>query len=378
MCVLLTLLTRKPCFGGPGGPQKRVLFKLFFQDRRQEGTWRPSDARKALDVRRRRSKIEVARILAANYGHTFTPVLYTQGLPVSGRLRLAELDQSADNPASEIVKLLEDFTIQSSPAFGDGLSPSALASVVWGGELTQATGDRRYANLMVAAANRYHSGGPGQAPPPSDPEFRTEDMFMNGAILGRAFHETGNVGYLDLLTRFLLESKTQQNHGLFWHSRSAKYYWGRGNGFAALGLAETITYLPEDHPDRTAVLDMNRRLLDSLRRLQHPSGLLGQVLDFPGSYLEFTATCMMGYSLARGLRLGCLPADYRDAADLAWQGVAERIDELGNVTDACTSTDVQSNVRDYLDRSAICGIDDRSGGLALWFAVEMERLDRGV
>jgi rhamnogalacturonyl hydrolase YesR len=94
--------------------------------------------------------------------------------------------------------------------------------------------------------------------------------------------------------------------------------------------------------------------------------------------LEFTATCMMGYAMARGLRRGWLSSEFRDAADLAWQGVAERIDGVGSVVDACASTGVQTNVRDYLDRPAIFGFDDRSGGMALWFAVEMERLERGV
>ena len=31
----------------------------------------------------------------------------------------------------------------------------------------------------------------------------------------------------------------------------------------------------------------------------------------------------------------------------------------------------------YLDRAAEFGQDDRAGNLALWFAVEMERLRRG-
>ena len=34
--------------------------------------------------------------------------------------------------------------------------------------------------------------------------------------------------------------------------------------------------------------------------------------------------------------------------------------------------------REYLDRPAIFGFDDRSGGMALWFAVEAERLGRGI
>ena len=62
----------------------------------------------------------------------------------------------------------------------------------------------------------------------------------------------------------------------------------------------------------------------------------------------------------------------------AWKGVSERVDEVGNVVDACSSTGVQENVREYVDRPAIFGYDDRSGGMAIWFAVEMERLLRGI
>ena len=203
-------------------------------------------------------------------------------------------------------------------------------------------------------------------------------MFMSGAILGRAFKLTGDTKYAGILADFLLAGKIQQDHGLFWHCRSAAYYWGRGNGFAAMGLAESLTYLPEDHAQRPAIVAMYGRLMESLRRLQHPSGMLNQVLDIPGSYLEFTATCMMGYSMARGIRMGFLSDDFRESLDLAWQGVSERIDDVGNVVDGCASTGVQNNVREYLDRPAIFGFDDRSGGLALWFAVEMERLARGI
>ena len=125
-------------------------------------------------------------------------------------------------------------------------------------------------------------------------------------------------------------------------------------------------------------MELYRDLIESLGRLQHLSGMLPQVLDFPGSYDEFTATCMLGYALARGLRRGWLPPEYRDKAELAWYAISERIDDVGNVTDACASTGVQLTVRRYLDRPAIFGFDDRSGGLALWFAVEMERLARGI
>ena len=344
----------------------------------QPGLSGRSPARLALDRRRQRSPVDVGRILAAAYGHSFSPVVYTQGVPISGRLRLAELDPAGGDPSGDIAALLREFVDAAADGFGEGLAASALASVVWGGELTEATGDSRYAGLIVAAADRFRPAPEGEAPPPCDPDFRTEDMFMAGALLGRAFRLTGETGYLDLLTPFLLDGNIQQDNGLFWHCRSAPFYWGRGNGFAALGLTETLTYLPEDHGDRPDIMDMYLDLLDSLIESQRLSGMLPQVLDFPGSYDEFTATCMMGYALARGLRRGWIGDEYRQPLESAWQGVSERIDDVGNVVDACASTGVQQNVRDYLDRPAIYGFDDRSGGMALWFAVEMERLARGV
>ena len=147
-------------------------------------------------------------------------------------------------------------------------------------------------------------------------------------------------------------------------------------GFAALGFAETLTHLPDNHPDRDALLAIHRKHLDALRQLQCRSGMYLQVLDFPGSYQEFTATCMIGYAVARGLRRGWLDSSYHQMLNLAWQGVSERIEDDGTVVDACTNTGVQTSLRDYLDRPAIFGLDDRSGSMALWFATELEQLRR--
>ena len=181
----------------------REISRLFgvIQQARLSGK---SAARQVLDRRRQRSIIEVAGILSAAYGHSFDPIVYTQGVPVSGRLRLAELDSAGGAPADEITALLREFVEGAAEGFGEGLAPSALASVVWGDELSRATGDSRYANLIIDAANRFQPAAPGEAPPPCDPDFRTEDMFMAGALLGRAFQITGEERYVDLLTTFLL------------------------------------------------------------------------------------------------------------------------------------------------------------------------------
>ncbi len=337
----------------------------------------PSPARAALDRRRARSPLEMARLLAAAYGRKLdSPLNYTQGVALSGRLRLAALEGAPGQHVPDVARIVEPYVSGLRPMFGERAGTANLAGVLWADELYHATGDRRYADLLISIADRYQPAGPGAAPPPSDADFRTEDMFMGGALLGRAFRLTGERRYVDMQARFLLDAGVQQPGGLFWHSRSTPFYWGRGNGFAALGFAETLTYLPQDHPDRNALIVKHIRHLEALRSLQHPSGAWLQVLDFPGSYQEFTVTCMVGYALARGLRLGWLDGSFRPMLERAWQVVCERVSDEGEVADACASTGVQRTLRDYLDRPAILGLDDRSGSMVIWFATEMERLRR--
>src|SRR5262245_15574152 len=339
-------------------------------------TLRPSPARRVLDARPARTPLQRARSLAAAYGHTLDPIGYTQGMAISGRLRLARMDPTYADPVPGIVPLVEPYVSGAARAFSESAAPSALAGLIWGMQLAEVTRDRRYADLVVSIAERYRPGANGGAPPPSDPDFRTEDMFMNGAMLGRAFRLSGETRYLDLLTRFLLEARLQQDDGLFWHSRSTSYYWGRGNGFALLGFGETLSFLPPDHPAYAALLASHVRHLEALRQRQLPSGMFAQVLNVPGAYQECTVTCMIGYAMARALRRGWLDASYHQAINRAWQGVSERIDEVGGLVDCCTNTGVQESLQAYLDRPAIFGRDDRGGAMALWFALEMEQLAR--
>ena len=195
----------------------RELSRLFSM-LRQLDILTTSNARRALNARRSRSKMEIATVLSNAYGQTFEPVVYTQGVPISGRLRLHQLEPKGENPAPDISRLLEGFTAAGVP---DGIAPSALASLVWADELADATGDSRYNDLIIQAADRFEPRGQGSAPKPCDPDFRTEDMFMSGAVLGRAFKLTGNTKYTDILGNFIVSGKIQQSHGLFWHCRQA-------------------------------------------------------------------------------------------------------------------------------------------------------------
>ena len=341
----------------------------------QESALPSSPARRELDRRRNRTPIEAARILAGAYGHILNPVIYTQGVALSGRLRLYELDADGESPVADIERMVKGYAVSSiTDVFGENSGGANLAGLVYADELAEATGNADYNDLLIRAAEeRFRPVSSNGIPPAADLDYRVEDMFFNGAVLGRAQAVTGDTSYMDIQTRFLQDAVVQQDSGLFWHCDNAAWFWGRGNGFAALAYAETLTYLPEDHADRDALLAQHRRHLTALLDYQQPSGMWRQLIDFPGSYQEMTVTCMVGYAMARGMRLGWLDDSYADALALAWQGVNERIDGEGGLVDVCTGTGVMSSTREYLDRPAIFGWDERGGALSLWFACEMER-----
>ena len=102
---------------------------------------------------------------------------------------------------------------------------AALTGVVWAARLADYTGDERYRRLFFYAADRFTPRGPHEAPAPCDPDFRVEDMFMAGAMVGRAHRISGDPGYADLLANFLIDGgDVQQDNGLFHHARSAPFY----------------------------------------------------------------------------------------------------------------------------------------------------------
>ena len=337
-----------------------------------------SQARSKLARRRSRSPLDVAASLVRRYGDTLDPVIYTKGVSISGRLRYGALTGESEKYAQGVAELVEPYTSGSKPWFGESDGGANHAGLVWCDEMFEVTDDERYRDLLIETADLYRGNDPGVPPPPCDPDYRTEDFFFSGALMGRAFGLTGDASYMDIQAEFLLNANIQQDDGLFMHCRSVPYYWGRGNGFAAMGYAETLTRLPESHPGRDALIDMHTRHLDALRGLQRPSGMFSQLLDFPGTYQELTAVCMTGYAVARGLRLGWLDASYRAFVESLWRAASERISLDGAVVDGCTGTGAVDDRRFYIDRAAEFDQDDRTGNLALWFAVEMERLRRGT
>jgi unsaturated rhamnogalacturonyl hydrolase len=198
-------------------------------------------------------------------------------------------------------------------------------------------------------------------------------MFMASAVLSRAPGRGAAVG--PLLTSYA--AKLQRPDGLFIHATDGPHAWGRGNGFALLGVTEALTYLPDNWSDRARVLDIYRAHVAALAKLQSDDGSWRQVVDEPTSYRELTVTAMTTAAMARGVRLGWIDrATYGPIIDRGWSAVAARVNADGTVRDVCSGTGVGPTKEYYLNRPVVNGADDRGGAMALLAAIEVESMRR--
>ena len=71
-------------------------------------------------------------------------------------------------------------------------------------------------------------------------------MFMITAVQVQAYRATGDTKYLDRAATAMVAylDKLQQPNGLFFHAPDTQFYWGRGNGWMAAGLAELLRRCP--------------------------------------------------------------------------------------------------------------------------------------
>jgi unsaturated rhamnogalacturonyl hydrolase len=325
--------------------------------------------------------LEIARRLANVYGYKLdVPVVYTQGVALSGRLRFYELEPDRERPTRELEKIVAPRLAEGIAMFGNSAGTANYAGICWADELYSSTGDGKYRELLTQIANLFEEPSADHPiAPPLDTDIRVEDLFFASAVLGRAFDQSGDEKYIRKLVNFLLASaETLQPDGLWWHCKASPFYWGRGNAFAALGFAEALTFIPSEYPGRDALVEIHLRHLAGLRKHQDSSGLWRQVVDRPDSYLEHSATSMIGYALARGIRKGWLNASWNNVVDATWAGASERIGPNCELEHVCAGTGPQPDLNAYLERPFSDGLDDRGGSMILWFAVEMARLERGV
>src|SRR5690606_7488198 len=75
-----------------------------------------------------------------------------------------------------------------------------------------------------------------------------DDMFMITALQAQAYLATGDEKYIDRTAKemVLYLDRLQRGNGLFFHAPDAPFFWARGNGWMAVGMAEVLRALPKE------------------------------------------------------------------------------------------------------------------------------------
>ena len=310
-------------------------------------------------------------------------VIYPEVCAWYGSLTVAQLTKNDDLKA----RLIKKFDPLLTPEGSKMISPDAHVDMrVFGVvplEIYMQTKEPKYLELGKGLADKqWDKTTPDGIT--AEARYWIDDMFMITAVQVQAYRATRDNKYLDraALTMAAYLDKLQQPNGLFFHAADSPFYWGRGNGWVAAGMAELLRSLPKSHPRRARILEGYQKMMASLLKYQGDDGLWRQLIDHPEAWAETSSTGMFTFAMVTGVKNGWLPEKaYGPAARKAWLGLVKHIDSDANVTDVCVGTnkanaevgpDHETQLKYYLARQRHTG-DLHGQSPVLWTATALMR-----
>ena len=290
-------------------------------------------------------------------------------------------------------KLVEQLAQRFEPLFGtrDTLipKPDHVDLTVFGSvplELYMQTKDERYLKLGKHIADK-------QWGPPEGPRAKPEsyyyynkgmtwqtrmwidDMFMITAVQSQAYRATGDTVYINRAARemVLYLDTLQKENGLFYHAPDVPFFWGRGDGWMAVGMSELLRSLPKTNPDYVRIMNGYNLMMASLLKHQGEDGMWHQLIDDATSWAETSCTGMFTFAFITGVKNGWLDIKaYAPAARKAWLKLITYINENGDITEVCEGTNKKNERQYYLDRKRNVG-DLHGQAPVLWCATALLR-----
>ena len=200
-----------------------------------------------------------------------------------------------------------------------------------------------------------------------------DDMYMITIVQTQAYKVTGDRKYIDRAAKemVLYLDELQRPNGLFYHAPDVPFYWGRGDGWMAAGMAELLRYLPEDNPNRERIMEGYHTMMQSLLKYQNEEGMWNQLIDKADCWTETSCTAMFTYAFIIGVKNGWLDKKvYARAARKAWLGMVDYIARDGAVRDTCAGTNKKNSEKYYYDRPRHSG-DYHGQAPYLWCVVAL-------
>lgn len=181
-------------------------------------------------------------------------------------------------------------------------------------------------------------------------------MWLDGLYMGEpfyaeyaaTFHE--DTAFNDIARQFILMERFARNAktGLLYHgydeSRQEQWankttglsphVWARAMGWYGMALVDALEWFPENHPKRDSLIGILNRFAAAVTKYQDAkSGLWWDIVDLPNkekNYEEASASSMLVYTLAKGVRLGYLPEKFIPVAQKGYNGIVNKFIKTEN------------------------------------------------
>lgn len=301
-------------------------------------------------------------------------VIYPEICAWYGALTVAELSKDRDLKTRLIQKFDRFFTDEGKTH----ISPDAHVDYrVFGVvplEIYLQTKDAKYLDLGKSFADKqWDKTTPDGIT--AEARYWIDDMYMINAIQVQAYRATKDKKYLERAANTVVAylDKLQQPNGLFFHAPDAQFYWSRGNGWFAAGMAELLRSLPKNHPQRARIMRGFQTMMQSLLKYQAADGLWLQLIDKPEFWEETSGTGMIAFAMVTGVKEKWLDAKtYGAPARKAWLGLVKHVDENANISDVCEGTNKGFTLEYYMNRQRKTG-DLHGQAALLWTATALLR-----
>ncbi len=209
----------------------------------------------------------------------------------------------------------------------------------------------------------------------AETRYWIDDMYMLTILQLEAHRATGDSKYMDraALEMVAYLEKLQQPNGLFYHAPDVPFFWGRGDGWVAAGMAEMLRDLPAAHPQRGRIQKGYTAMMAALLKYQGKDGMWRQLIDHEEAWPESSSSAMFTFAMITGVKNGWLDAStYGPAARRAWIAVVGYVDQNNDVTSVCEGTNKQNDLNYYLQRKRRTG-DFHGQAPVLWAASALLR-----
>ncbi|MFF4358850.1 glycoside hydrolase family 105 protein [Streptomyces sp. NPDC001604] len=207
----------------------------------------------------------------------------------------------------------------------------------------------------------------------ADSASRAHQLWSDGVYMvnpflveyGKEFGDSAHTDDEAAKQLYVYGSHLQVANGLLRHaydeSKSASWadpqtglapeHWCRAVGWYSMAVVNVLDALPANHPRRTQLLDVFRKLAAGLEKYQDPAtGRWFQVIDKggrSGNWTETSCSSMFTYALSRGAQQHYLDPHYADVARRGYQGVLAKLSTGPDGRTDLADISVGTNVGDY-------------------------------